>query len=536
MKKLLRKNKQGLTLVEAGIVLGIALFAGFVSFSQFLKSQETLKASMAGAQIRQIGDSVNAYISNHYDTLSSLTNATGTASDLGPRTCVAANNTCTITVSTLVNEGLLPVTYSGRNVYGAGYNIVLKRSGTSPYYKINGVVTTAAPLMTGSNVRYDLLGHAMQSAGIDSGMTRSSSSTVSGYNGSWSAASTDYNNINAAGLLAYQAGYGTYNYSVFLRRDGTLPMTGNLNMGANSINNAVNITASGTTTSATLKSTGTTNVGTNLTVGTTGAFGGRVGTRGYDPNDVPASWGGGLRTQDVLGSGTLAVLKSGATGASGNFAAYLNNNGNIYAANNVTSANTINATNRITGGEIFANTESYANNWFRAMGNGGIYFQKYGGGLYMADTSTITAYGGKNIRTSAGLYGSYLESSGNILVRGNAQVNGNINASGQIISNGRLTTNELLQINRVVAVNASCSPNGLIGRTSTGQVVSCTSGKWQASGGGRSGYFCRLTSFDEHRSEDYVGYTPRTDKNCPVISPGQRPQGYCSCIKVMLDY
>lgn len=33
-------------------------------------------------------------------------------------------------------------------------------------------------------------------------------------------------------------------YSVYLRRDGKLPMTGALNMGANDINNAKNITTS----------------------------------------------------------------------------------------------------------------------------------------------------------------------------------------------------------------------------------------------------------------------------------------------------
>jgi hypothetical protein len=70
----------------------------------------------------------------------------------------------------------------------------------------------------------------MQSAGIDSGMTRDSSSKVSGFNGAWTASATDYPNIDKTGQLAYQTGYGTYNYSVFLRRDGTLPMTGDLNM------------------------------------------------------------------------------------------------------------------------------------------------------------------------------------------------------------------------------------------------------------------------------------------------------------------
>lgn len=66
-------------------------------------------------------------------------------------------------------------------------------------------------------------------------------------------------------------------YSVYLRRDGTRPMTGDLNMGGNDIKNAVNINASGTTTSGTLKSTGNTNVGANLTVAGTSTMTGFTG-------------------------------------------------------------------------------------------------------------------------------------------------------------------------------------------------------------------------------------------------------------------
>jgi hypothetical protein len=77
----------------------------------------------------------------------------------------------------------------------------------------------------------------MQEAGIDSGMTQSAT-VASGLQGAWKETSTDYNNINSAGLMAYRVGYDSAMYSVYLRRDGTLPMTGDLNMGGNDINNA----------------------------------------------------------------------------------------------------------------------------------------------------------------------------------------------------------------------------------------------------------------------------------------------------------
>ncbi len=85
----------------------------------------------------------------------------------------------------------------------------------------------------------------MQEAGIDSGMTRATPTVLEGFKGSWNNTSTEYSVINKQGLLSYQLGYGTYAYSVFLRRDGTLPMTGDLNMGTKNIYGAANITASG---------------------------------------------------------------------------------------------------------------------------------------------------------------------------------------------------------------------------------------------------------------------------------------------------
>lgn len=84
----------------------------------------------------------------------------------------------------------------------------------------------------------------MQAAGIDSDMTKSAF-VASGTAGQWTENQNNYSGINAAGSLAYRVGYDSSMYSVYLRRDGTLPMTGDLNMGGQSINNAKDITASG---------------------------------------------------------------------------------------------------------------------------------------------------------------------------------------------------------------------------------------------------------------------------------------------------
>ncbi|EBQ4756423.1 shufflon system plasmid conjugative transfer pilus tip adhesin PilV [Salmonella enterica] len=402
MIKMKEINQKGFSLLELTLVLGIGTVIAFVKFQDMKTNQENMIADTVGNQIKQIGEAVNRYISIHYDKLSTLSSSSSQSSDPGPRTC--SSNGCEITYQTLVNEGFLPVGYTGINMQKSSYKIVLKRSGTAPNFVINGLITTTVPWMEGNKTRFDLLGKAMQAAGIDSGMTQSAT-LASGYSGSWSEKSSNYPSINKTGLLAYRVGYDSSMYSVYLRRDGTLPMTGSLNMGNQNINNVRNIIAAGTTTSGILHSIGDTTIGGNAQV-----------------------------------------------------------NGNI------------NSNNTVSGTTVSSRGETYTQNWFRTLGDGGIYFQKYGGGWNMSDANTIQAYGGKNIRTAAGVYGGYIHSSGNI--DSAADMNSNRVFSNYIQSNGRVVAGEYVQINGQVQIGGGCSPNGLQGRTAEGAILSCVNGVW----------------------------------------------------------
>jgi len=530
IRKLKKATKKGFTLVETALVLSISVFIGFVAFSQLVKGQEVNKAQYAGDQIKMIGESVNAYISNHYDTLSTLTNATGTSSDTGPRTCNTGTESCTITIATLVNEGLLPSSYSGKNVYGYGYNILLKRSGTAPYYKINGMVLTDTSLGIGSNIRYDLLGQAMLKAGIDSGMTNNSSSVVSGFNGSWTATNSDFSNINKIGLLAYQAGYGTYNYSVFLRRDGTLPMTGNLNMGSNSINNAVDYNGSGNITTggritAGSEITAKNGYGDNITMGgdaagndyeirlgsakpltiysptltssaTTTVFqtngqmkvlgnhlvDGNLAVKGYSVADMPAGWAGGIVSPDIYGLGGF-YLSKGDSPSKLNWAFMVQNSGNIKNTGNISAGGLI-ATNGLDPTDLPAG-------W-----TGGIRtYDVYASSLIGAGTNKQ--------------YAAYMSSNGGIYASGDVKVDktiyagGNIQSGAQIIANGRLTTNEFLQINGIAVLNGACNPNGVFGRDGAGSPLNCINGKWAKAAYNISSYSVTFSSASGGTGDQY---------------------------------
>lgn len=409
------KTKKGFSLLELILVLGVGTMVAFMKFQDMRNEQESVLAAAVGQQMKQLGEAVNGYINIRYDKLSTLTSSSSQSSDPGPRTC--SGFVCEINYQTLINEGLLPSTSTGINAQKSSYKIILKRDGSAPNYVINGLITTSNTWSEGGKTRFDLLGKAMQTAGIDSGMT-GSSSTASGYGGQWTENSSNFNNITTPGQLSFRVGFNSALYSVYLRRDGTLPMTGDLNMGGQSIYNTQNITAAGTTTTGALKTNGAATVGTTLNVG-----------------------GVATLNSDLIVAGNGQI------------------NGNL------------NSNNSVSGTTITSRGETYTNNWFRTMGDGGIYFQKYGGGWYMADTNTITAYAGKNIQTAAGVYGGYIHSSGNIDSVG--QVYG-----GTIVSGGRATVGEFLQINGQAQTGGGCSPNGLQGRTPEGAILSCVNGVW----------------------------------------------------------
>lgn len=491
-------RKKGFTLVELLLVLAVSMGISFLSFQKLVQDSDNTLAKVAGQQISQLGEAVNSYISVHYDTLSTLTNSTGSSTDPGPRTCVAGNNSCTITIATLVNEGLLPSTYGSTNIFKSPYTIFLKRSGVAPYYNVTGMITTSNPWIGSNNsIRYDLLGRAMQEAGIDSGMTRLSTTQMNGYNGNWIQTNATYSNITQLGQLGYQVGYGTYSYSIYLRRDGTLPMTGALNMGAQDINNAKNITASGkgifggevtatngygdkitiggdavsndyeirlgTGKTLTIYSPNAAANSTVLSVGGNTAVSGRISASGFDPNDIPTGWGGGLRTFDVVASGTIALIKSGTPASAGNLAAYMNLNGDIYSSNTINTSGTMYASNGIsTGGSISASGN--------VSGNGiyGNYVQSNGSMYSAGQISTASNISASGNISGNGIYGNYLQS------------NGSIYSAGATTSNGRLTANEYFQLNGVAYVGNGCGPNGVMGRTVSGQLVSCVNGVWRS--------------------------------------------------------
>ncbi|MBS4433283.1 shufflon system plasmid conjugative transfer pilus tip adhesin PilV [Pectobacterium punjabense] len=444
------KHKKGFSLLEITLVLGVGVVMAFMKFQDMKSNQENIMANTVGSQMKQMGEAVNRYISIRYDKLSTLSSSSSQSSDPGPRICSATG--CEITHQTLVNEGLLPVSYTGINAQKSSYKIMLKRAGTTPNYVINGLVITTLPWLEGNRVRYDLLGRAMQASGIDSGMTQSAT-VASGTGGQWTENQNSYSGINAAGLLAYRVGYDSAMYSVYLRRDGTLPMTGDLNMGGQSIDNVKDITASGAIKSQRLSSSGIVE-GTHLNAteivqSKNGTFSNNLKVQNQLTVDGYSTFNNIVKVnqwleseQGVRSRGALIVGKE-------------NERRLWLGCGTFSSCSSDNAI------PLRIEDESGKNNFISITGT-----------TSSPSSMKLDVVGSQRIRGDLTL-----------LPSSDGLAKGDIVASGNIVSSGTVS-GQYLQVKSTSVAGASCSPDGLISKDDKGATLSCQSGIWGTNSGG----------------------------------------------------
>ena len=484
----MRSSGRGFSLLELTLVLGVGTMVAFMKFQDMRNEQEAIVARSVGQQMKQMGEAVNKYISIRYDKLATLSNAAGNGTDPGPRTCTTSG--CDITYQTLINEGLLPSSYTGINVAKSSYKIFLKRSGTSPNYVINGLVTTSSSWTENGAIRYDLIGKAIQEAGIDSGVTKTAT-TVSGYNGQWTETATNFPIITTAGQFAYRTGYDAALYSVYLRRDGTLPMTGDLNMGGRSISNADKISASGDLTiggkttlnntlqvNADINSTGNISSG-NWLLARNGS--GKVIRIGGDNNgDYDFSF-------EPTSSPTIGFFPSDSTTK---FLFNFRGDVGVSTPNGATRTVTLDSST----GNITSNGNINAANWLIAHNGGGNTMSIGGDGAPAADgtvgndyeikmdtakslTIWNTALSNDRAKTLLDVWGSQ-RILGNLNIVASNTATGDIAASGNITATGSAKADNFQPTSTAVVGNA-CNYSGAISRDSAGFTLSCQSGKWQ---------------------------------------------------------
>ncbi|MFY9329190.1 MAG: hypothetical protein WAO76_14435 [Georgfuchsia sp.] len=225
----LRRAKQaGYLLIEAALALALS---GILLYYQLGQQQRALAEQMGatqGDQMKTLADGLNAYTVTNYSTILNNTSVTGIALTRQP------------TVAELAALGFLPTAFSANNFFGGGYTTSLSLNPPAcvlPNCNIMGYVAMTTPILVSGVYNPNVVGAALAKMGADGGASNvTAPATISGFNAGWSIP----NPVGGtpAGILAMRVGSGAAQFAQFLRRDGSLAMLGNLDMGNFSISNA----------------------------------------------------------------------------------------------------------------------------------------------------------------------------------------------------------------------------------------------------------------------------------------------------------
>lgn len=137
----------------------------------------------------------------------------------------------------------------------------------------------------------------------------------------------------------------------------------------------------------------------------------------------------------------------------------------------------------------------YANNWFRAQGNTGLYFQDYGGGWYMTDSTWVRAYNSKPVYSPGEIRsGSLLRapaftdldsSSFSVNPYGSSRLWHAVIGSSDSVGNDQLRVNNGTSgWNAIVATNTSPNTSAIYS-TASCQYGTCYAGYFNAGTNGR---------------------------------------------------
>lgn len=224
IKKIMNK---GFTLIETLLVLTI-IGAVTVTYMQYLKKDiEEVSAVQNGKQMLQMANSVNQYLILNYKALSDGEDTNCQPIGVFP---------CYINTSALTSSGLLPqsTTSAYLTSWGADYRIAVFKNASGSLESL--IATTTPWILSGTDPARSLLGRALGEIGQDGGIVNVANN-IDGYRGAWTQTSSNLRNDRASlpGTLVARAGSSSNLFEQFLKRDGSLPMTGDLNMGGKNI-------------------------------------------------------------------------------------------------------------------------------------------------------------------------------------------------------------------------------------------------------------------------------------------------------------
>jgi prepilin-type N-terminal cleavage/methylation domain-containing protein len=313
--------QRGFALVELMLAISITAILGIYANQKLVEQAQETLAVGAGEYLKVVSQAVERHIFTNFNDLASNTDVAGTALDLQPTIAeLSALRRLSVGFPTV-----LPTRQTIRID-------IVKSSCPGATCQITSTVCTTTGVTLGTaNVRHDLAAIMYESQGGSGGFARYGD----GANIRGASLNVPNPNGNVPGVVCGSSFVDVGIFDRFVKMQDTRDpdLQGALTVaGATTFNGP-------STVNNTLTVTGATNLQNNLSVGGSATVGpcinlaggaqGRAGFGCANANDVPAGYVGGVRSADVVASGSiLASTNPGAfTGANGSYALVTANNG-----------------------------------------------------------------------------------------------------------------------------------------------------------------------------------------------------------------
>lgn len=457
------RNHHGFTLLELLLVIGLMSVMTMLTFYEKQTDFEQARARQVGGYLYQYNNAVRSALAQ--GIVPSTTTKIGSAwlknSSCGGVLAVGSEFLpCDFPAATTID----PIKFGRLSLSTA---VVV--SGTAPNKKYLATTMTSPFTLVGSSgvakLRADLAGIASLSAAaaLTSGFQISAASGLSPYT-----ATTDssYKTDPLTGVITIVAS-NTSDNDVWLRTDGGNKMHATLNFdGPNPVDRMI--------------------VGASVIQN----FAGQVLRIGAGSGLAPVTGAGVVidSTTEVLGDFKVrrtmtvdnGVIVTGDVTASGTVraGANLEANGSAIVQGNVSANGAVSAAGNVTAGGAVVGQIFYDSN------NMGYYVDPNNTSV----VNTMVASG--NITANGALISPIFYDANNTGYYVDPHATSNLNSmySNYIASNGRVRAAEYVEVGGVAGEGGGCAPNGLIGRSPAGAVLSCQNGVWKGAGAVKGQY------------------------------------------------
>jgi hypothetical protein len=256
-----------IAVVVGSIILG---YAGNRFAQSSINESRDSKAKMIGERMAGISDATKSYSTSFFSQIQRGESVTRNGYTVGPQRLLAPTLVDLNGLGFLPATAVNPVVYNGQSIqFNVQMRINTESGCTIPTCSLLFQVTTSAPLLIPDTNTVDVRRATIAARTASSGNAGVSMPSSMGGDPSVfvtdGGAITGTNSGGVAGLVSISNGYDSQGFFEFLRRDGSLPMTGTLNLQDSSgakhdIANAneiggVNLTASGAVVGDTVSST-----------------------------------------------------------------------------------------------------------------------------------------------------------------------------------------------------------------------------------------------------------------------------------------